>query len=175
MADAHLERLLAELGERARTEIAQVEADAAVRAAAIRDEACTRAAAHTAEALSALEAELAHRRGTELAEARRRARGALLTAQHALVGRVLDRARALAIARLAAPESKCGLDRRAAVLGSYAVGADAVIERLESGLRLTADSGHLSVDDTVDAWLESDRAAIAIELCRAVEGEGEAA
>lgn len=174
MADGHLERLLVELDERARTEIAQVEADAAARATAIRDEACRRAAVREAGALSALDAEFAHRRGSELAEARRRARGTLLTAQHALVGRVLDRARSLAITRLATPESKRDLDRRAALLGSYAMGADATIERLESGLRLTADSGHLSVDDTVDAWLESDRAAIAIELCRAVEGEAAA-
>ena len=174
MADAHLERLLAELDERARTEIAQVEADAAARATAIREEACKRAAACKVEALSALDAEFARHRGSELAEARRRARGTLLTAQHALVERVLDRARTLAVARLATPESRCGLDRRATLLASYAIGADAAIERLESGLRLTADFGHLAVNDTVDAWLESDRAAIAIELCRAVEGEAAA-
>ena len=175
MADAHLERLLAELDERARTEIGQVEADAAARATAIRDEACKRAAARKAESLSALDAEFARHRGSELAEARRRARGTLLAAQHALVDRVLDRARALAVARLASSDSNCGLDRRATLLASYAIGADPTVERLESGLRLTADSGHLEVNDTVDAWLESDRAAIAIELCRAVEGEGEAA
>ncbi|HEU4612656.1 MAG TPA: hypothetical protein VFS15_11290 [Kofleriaceae bacterium] len=46
---------------------------------------------------------------------------------------------------------------------------DASVERMSGGLRLTADGGHLSIDDTIDAWLEADRAAIAIAVCRAVE------
>lgn len=169
MADAHLERLLAELGERARVEIAQVEADAVVRADAVRARCASAVDARRDGALAALEADLERRRMSALAEARRRGRGAVLRAQHALVDRVLERVRRRAADRLARPESECGVQRRSARLRSYAIGADASVERVASGLRLTADGGHLSIDDTVDAWLDADRAAIAIDVCRAVE------
>ena len=169
MADEHLERLLAELGERAQAEIAQVGTDAETRAQSIRIDAVARAAARKAAAVADLEAEFARRRTSELAEARRRARGGVLCAQHALVDRVLDRIRMLATERLAQPLSDCGIAARSALLRSYAVTADASVERVESGIRLSADGGHLTIDDTVEAWLEADRAAIAIDVCRVVE------
>lgn len=169
MPDEHLERLLAELGERAKAEIAQVQTDAAARAESVRTGRAERANARRAEAVAALEAEFTHRRASSLAEARRRARGVVLCAQHRLVDRVLDKIRLRAAERLAEPASACGKERRAALLRSYAIGADASIECVESGIRLTADGGHLSIDDTVDAWLEADRAAIAIDVCLAVE------
>ena len=167
--DAHLERLLAELGERAQSEIAQVRTEAAARAGSIRAGCASRAEARRTEALAALDAEFSRRRMTVLAEARRRARGTVLRAQYALVDRVFREIRALATERLAQPSSDCGIQRRSALLRSYAATSDAVIERTDSGVRLTADGGHLSIDDTVDAWLDADRAAIAIDVCRAVE------
>ena len=169
MTDGHLERLLAELGERAHAEIAQVEADAAARADAIRARCASAIEARRAEALAAVEADMARRRTTTVAEARRRGRGAVLRAQHALVDRVLEKIRACAAERLAEPASACGIERRSTILRAYAVGADSAIERGIDGLRMTADHGHLSIDDTVDAWLDADRAAIAIDVCRAVE------
>ena len=169
MVDAHLERLLAELGDRAQSEIAQVRADATARAESIRAAGMAGAAARRAAALAAVDADFARRRVGALAEARRRARGAVLCAQHTLVDRVLARVRILAAARLAEPTSACGVARRSVLLRSYVVGSDAVIDRSESGIRLTADGGHLTIDDTIDAWLEADRAAIAIDVCHAVE------
>lgn len=169
MADAHLERLLAELGGRAQAEMAQVGADAAARAESMRADCVAGAAVRRAEAFAALDAEFALRRLSALAEARRRARGLVLCAQHAFVDRVLDRIRVLAIGRLADPANEYGIARRSAILRSYAVSADARIERSESGIRLTADAGHLAIDDSIDAWLEADRAAIAIDVCHAVE------
>ena len=169
MPDEHLERLLAELGERAQAEIAQVHTDATSRAAAIRCNAAAQADARRLAALQALEADLAHRTMSALADARRQARGTVLRAQHALVDRVLARARALVIEHLADPASDCGITRRAEVLRSYAMTSDAAIERGDAGIRLAADAGHLSIDDTVDAWLDADRGAIAIEVCQAVE------
>lgn len=169
MADTHLERLLAELGARAQAEIAQVEADATARAQAVRAESTARREARRAEALAALDAEFAQRRHAAIADARRRARRVVLCAQHAMVERVLARIRLLAVERLSEPASECAIARRAALLRSYAVTSDAVIERLESGIRLRADCGHLSIDDTVDAWLDADRATIAIDVCRSVE------
>lgn len=169
MSDAHLERLLAELGERAQAEITQVAADAAARAQSVREGCQVRLESRRSSALAALDSEFARRRTSALAEARRRARGAVLREQHALVDRVLGRIRRLAVERLADPASACGVARRAEVLRSYAVGADPATERVESGMRLTADGGHLLIDDTVDAWLDADRAAIAIDVCRAME------
>ena len=169
MGDAHLERLLAELGDRAQSEIAQVRADAAARAESIRAAGVAGAAARCAEALAALDADVARRRIGALADARRRARGAVLRAQHALVDRVLAKVRVLAATRLAEPISECGIARRSALLRSYAVRSDVTVDRTASGIRLTADGGHLAIDDTIDAWLDADRAAIAIDVCHAVE------
>ena len=82
---------------------------------------------------------------------------------------MVERIRQQAATQFAQPESERGFSRRCAILRSYAVSADASVERVASGLRLTADDGHLSIDDTVDAWLDADRGAIAIEVCQAVE------
>lgn len=169
MADVHLERLLQELDERARTEIAQVEADAATRAEQIRAGGTARGEARKAEALAALETEFARQRNTAVADARRRARGAVLRAQHDLVDRVLAQIRVRAAERLADPASAFGIKRRSELLRAYAVSEDASVESVESGIRVTADGGHLTIDDTVDAWLDADRAAIAIDVCHAVE------
>ena len=169
MADTHLERLLVELGARAQAEIAQVEADAVARAHTIRAASTARGEARKAEAIAALDVEFAQRRNSAIADARRRARRVVLCAQHGMVDRVLARIRRLAVERLAEPASECGVARRSALLRSYAVTSNAVIERLEDGIRLQADGGHLSIDDTVDAWLAADRAAIAIDACRSVE------
>ena len=169
MPDAHLERLLTELGARAGAEIAQVEADARARADAIRARCAAAVDARRAVAIATVDADLARRRTSALAEARRRGRGAVLRAQHALVDLVVERIRQQAARQFAQPESERGFSRRCAILRSYAVSADASVERVASGLRLTADDGHLSIDDTVDAWLDADRAAIAIDVCHAVE------
>lgn len=169
MADAHLERLLAELGERAQAEIVQVQTDAAARAESVRAGCAERTQSRRAEAVAALEAEFTHRRAISLADARRRARGAVLRAQHQLVDRVLEKIRLRAAERLAQPESARGIATRSALLRCYAMTPDASIECVTSGIRLTADGGHLSIEDTVDAWLDADRAAIAIDVCHAVE------
>jgi hypothetical protein len=41
----------------------------------------------------------------------------------------------------------------------------------ENGITIIGTQGRLVVDDSVDAWLESEHAQIAIDVCRAVEGE----
>jgi hypothetical protein len=169
LAEPHFERLLAELGARAGSELAQVQADADAEACKILSAADRRIARRRDEALAACDAEYARCRAVAAADARHAARADLLRAQHALVDRVIERARSAVAERLAETNGSRALDERVADLSSYAP-LDAVVMK-EKGITIIGTQGRLVVDDSVDAWLESERAQIAIDVCRAVEGE----
>jgi len=166
MSDEHLDRLLAELGARAGAELEQVRASAEAEASALLGAADERGAARLTAALAASDADYERRRAAAAAGARHDARGALLEAQHALVTRVLERARALVAAELAARPESPALTTRLAELSTYAVNAK--VERRD-GLVLVANEGRLVIEDTIDAWLDSERAQCAIDICQAVE------
>lgn len=170
MADEHLERLLADLGERAKSEITQATAAGQAEVEQILTAARASARDRKAKALADCESEQARSRAAALAVARRRSRGALLNAQHAFVNRALTRAAELITERLrvAGPQA---MQPRVDALMSYAAEGDAQIRRDEHGIRLTADGGHLRIDDTVDEWIERNRSELAIAICRAAEAE----
>jgi vacuolar-type H+-ATPase subunit E/Vma4 len=166
MAGAHFDRLLAGLGERAKAEIAQVRADAEEQATELRVAADRVVARRRADALAACEAEYMRRRAAAAADARHDARGTLLRAQHALVATVMSRARGMVVDRLARDGESPTVAARIAELESFA--SDGVVTS-DDGLKLVANDGRLVIDDTVDAWLDGERAQIAIDVCRAVE------
>jgi vacuolar-type H+-ATPase subunit E/Vma4 len=170
MADEHLERLLAELGERAKSEIAQ--ATTAGQAEAERILSAARANAHErmVDAVGECESEQARSRATAIAVARRRARRALLEAQHAFVNRALACGAQLVTERLRAAGPQA-TQARVDALMSYTSESDAQVRRGDDGIRLTADGGHLRIDDTVSAWLEQNRSELVIAICRAAEPE----
>lgn len=170
MVDEHLEGLLAELGERATSEIAQAAAAGQAEAEQIRAAAHASANERTAKALADCASEQARRRASETAVARRRARGVLLEAQHAFVSRALVRAKELIAERLRAAGPQA-MQARVDALVSYTADGDATVKRDEEGIRVVADGGHLHIDDTVNAWLEQNRAELAIAICRAAEAE----
>jgi hypothetical protein len=168
MADEHLERLLAELGERAKLEIAQATAAGQAEAERVRAVAELNARERIADALRICEREEAQRRAGEVAVARRRGRRALLEAQHAFVNRVLARAAELIAERLrtAGPEA---MQARVDSLLSYAADHDADVRADATGITVLADGGHLRIDDSVNAWLEQNHAELAIAVCRVIE------
>jgi vacuolar-type H+-ATPase subunit E/Vma4 len=166
MAEPHLERLLAELGERAGAEIAQVRADAESEASELLLAANRRIAAHRQDALTTCEADYARRRASAAGDARTAARGDLLRAQHALVDLVIGRARTMLAERLERERHSSSVDARVAELQSFV--PNGVVTRRD-GLQLVANDGKILIDDTIDAWLEGERARIAIEVCRVVE------
>jgi vacuolar-type H+-ATPase subunit E/Vma4 len=168
MTDAHLDRLLEELGARATAELNAVRDAAVANAADVLAAAAANVDARGAAALAACDAECERHRANALATTRREARAALLHAQHALVDRVIGRAKAIIVQRLAAESSSELLTKRSAALAAFAFGHANVVRGAE-GLRLEADDGRLTIDDTVDAWLARRRARIAIDVCRAVE------
>jgi vacuolar-type H+-ATPase subunit E/Vma4 len=170
VADEHLERLLAELGERAKSEITQATAAGQADVERILSAAHANARERMAKAVADCESEQARSRATAIALARRRARGALLDAQHAFVNRALTRAADFITDRLrvAGPQA---LQARVDALMSYTSEGDAQVRRGDDGIRLTADGGHLRIDDTVSAWLGQNRTELAIAICRAAEAE----
>src|SRR5690348_11100723 len=135
MPEAHLDRLLAELGERAGAEIAQVRADAESEASDLLLAANRRVAAKREAALIACDADRALRRAAVAANARTAARGDLLRAQHTLVGVVIDRARSIVVERLEQELESASISARIAELQSFA--PDGVVTRAD-GLRLVA-------------------------------------
>ena len=169
MADAHVERLLAELGERANAELAQAEAAARERADAVREAARRRAEAARTAIVAAAEAEEAARRAAAVANAQAAARGALLEAQHAFVARVRDAARARVTARLASAGDSEHMRARITALEAFAMTKDVRVERGPGGLELVADGRHLRIADDVDAWLAAEAPQIALDACRALE------
>lgn len=170
MADEHLERLLAELGERAKSEITQATAAGQAEVGRILSAARASARERTAKALADCEAEQARSRAAAIAVARRRARGALLEAQHAFVNRALACGAQLITERLRAAGPQA-MQTRVDALMSYAPESDAEVRRGDDGIRLTADGGRLRIDDTVSTWLEHNRSELAIAICRAAEAE----
>ena len=166
MPAAHLERLLDELGERASAEIAQVSADGDSAASELLLAAKRRVAARREIALEACETEYARRRVAAAADASNAARRDLLRAQHALVALVIERARRILVERFEREADATPLKARIAELQSFAPGG--VVSRA-NGLRLAANEGRIVIDDSIDTWLEGERAQIAIDLCRAVE------
>ncbi len=186
--DTHLDRLLAELGDRAQAELEQVRRDADAQAQAMSHAAEARAQIRTATALAECEAETMRRQANAIADARRAARGALLQAQHALVDRVCARARRRLAPRFADAANGDTMHRRLAELVTFAATTD-VEARVPSGtaidstpqwrktespnappgFTLIGDGGHVIIEDTVDAWLNANRPQIAIDVCRAVE------
>ena len=192
--DPHFERLLEELGARSRAEIDQVLQAARTRAAAIAVESNGRIAERRTEALASYDEEARRARGNAVATARRDGRRALLEAQHALIDRVLSAARDVTTRRLGLCVDADRVARRAGELLAYAgpgtvelrcrepmarqvvpaLASDARVRVVADdsapwGLTLVGDGGRLSIDDTVDAWLAGQRAAIAIDVCRAME------
>lgn len=193
--DGGTERLLHELEERARAEAAAVLGDAERQASEIRAAAASRGAERHAAAIRACDDEVSIGHAEALADARLAARRRLLEAQHAAVARVLEEVRRVAAAEAndwSVPDEI--LDARVAEVLSY-LGGDpaelhcppALVERIsalartdavsvrgdpaiEVGVRASTLDGRVTVDDTLDAWLLHDRAALAIEICRIIGG-----
>jgi vacuolar-type H+-ATPase subunit E/Vma4 len=185
-----LDRLLSELEARSRGEIDGVLADARARAAAVRRDAENKRAMRREAALTACEQELAVARRLSLAKAHARARARLLAAQQALVARVLDSARALGPLRLAAVSDEVLRARLAELLafvdtrggGATLYCHPTILSRLASmvpaevrvhedptlggGIRLLAEDGRVTVEDTLEAWFERERGALAQAICR---------
>jgi hypothetical protein len=132
-------------------------------------------------------------RNSAAAAARYEGRRRLLGSQHALVERVLTAAVEATNRKLSLCVNPEHLAKRAGELLSY-VGnvtaefrcrppiAEQIAARLDPraarvvadddapwGLTLVGDDGRLTIDDTVNAWLEAERAAIAITVCRRIE------
>jgi len=166
MAEAHFEQLLAELGERASAELAQVQTDGERLSVQVLADADARVMQRRNEALAACESEYARRRAGAAADARHAARGNLLRAQHALVATVIARARAIVAERLGREGETPAIAARVSELSSYAAGG--TVTRGD-GLSLVANEGRIVIDDSIDAWLDGERAQIAIDVCRAVE------
>ena len=169
MSDAHLDRLLAELDERVRGDIAAVDAETESRIGELRAEQNARLDADRKTALAACERQAARDEASAVAAMKRERRSALLTAQHALVDRVL--------ARVARQLAECfehsaghsGIARRAGALREFACSSDVTIDVTSGGISLVADGGHLRIHDTVDAWLVAERPRLSIEICRMME------
>lgn len=174
MPDRHLERLLADLGARAASEIAQATAAGQAEAERIRVAAQEKARELMARALADCELELARSRATEIAVKRRSARGALLDAQHAFVSRSLARAAELIAERLRGA-GRNAMQTRVDALVSYAPDANPEVRQGDDGIRVSADGGHLRIDDTVSAWLDQNRAELAIAICHAGEAANRSA
>jgi hypothetical protein len=191
--DSHFQRLLDELGARARAEIDQVSAAARTRADTVAAESAARIERRRAAVISECDEDAQRARNGAMAAARYEGRGALLASQHAFVDRVLDAARQATNQRLALCVNAERLVNRADELLSFAgngsaelrcrtpiaehivagLGADSARVVADDcapwGLTLTADDGRLCIDDTVDAWLAAERAAIAIDVCGRIE------
>lgn len=184
MADSHLDQLIAELGRRAHDELEVVAREAQARIDEIRRAARQQEDTDRGNALAALEADYERRTTVAVADARRAARAAMLSAQHGLVDRVLQRTRDIVARRFAPYAAANGsvaspagsrvdlasrLHARAEELASYASGGDADVAYAASGISLVADGGRLRIDDTVDAWLAGERRQLAIDVCRSLE------
>jgi len=191
--DAHFQRLFNELGARARAEIDQVSAAACARADAVLAESAARITHRRASAIAAADGDAQHSRNDMLAAIRHDGRRALLEAQHALVERVIGAAREATNRRLSLCLSTDRLVNRAGELLSYTGNnpaelrcrrsiAEQIASRLDVrganvvaddnapwGLTLIGDEGRFTIEDTVDAWLNAERAAIAITVCRRIE------
>lgn len=192
--DPHFERLLEELGARSRAEIDQVLEAARSRAAAIEAESTHRIAQRRAAVLASCDDDLRRASDNAVAGARLDGCRGLLEAQYALVDRILTAAREVATTRLGLCVDPDHVVRRAAELVSYAGDGNVELRCRESlarhlapalasdarvrvvagdaepwGLTVICDGGRLTIDDTVDAWLDGQRAAIAIDVVRAVE------
>jgi vacuolar-type H+-ATPase subunit E/Vma4 len=191
--DAHFQRLLGELGARAGAELDQVSAAAQARADSIRVESAARIEKRREAAIAQCDEDVQRSRNSALAAARHEGRRRLLDTQHALVERVVSAAVEATNRKLSLCVNPDRLSRRAGELLSYAGNgpaelrcrtpiAEQIAARLRPrganvvadddaawGLTLVADDGRLTIDDTVDAWLEAERAAIAITVCRRIE------
>jgi hypothetical protein len=169
MPDAHLERLLTELGERARGEITAVDADADERIASLRAEWAQRFVDERERALAECERRAASDAAGEIAALKRDRRSVLLGAQHTLVERVLARASL----SLASCFEHAGGHRAVAshidMLREFAGSPDVEVSVSSRGITMTADGGHLRIDDSIDAWLAAERPRLAIDICRMAE------
>ena len=192
--DPHFERLLEELGAHSRAEIDQVLEAARTRAAAIEAESTDRIARRRTAVLASCDEDWRRARDNAVAGARLDGRRALLEVQHALVDRTVRAAREVTTTRLGLCSDPDRVARRAAELVSYAGDGNVELRGRESvarhlapafasdarvrvvagdtepwGLTVVGDGGRLTIDDTVDAWLDGQRAAIAIDVVRAME------
>ena len=191
--DARFQRLLGELGARARAELDQVSAAAQARADSIRVESAARIEKRRGAAMAECDEDVRRSRNGALAAARHDGRRRLLDSQHALVERVVSAAVEATNRKLSLCVSPDRLLRRAGELLSYIGSGPAelrcrtsIAEHIAAqlgprdakvvadddapwGLTLVGDDGRLTIDDTVGAWLEAERAAIAIAVCQRIE------
>lgn len=193
-----VEPLLAELAQRASAEAEARLSAARAEADRIREAGAALRQARREEALAHSEAEAWRCGQPELARATREARQRVLGARRALVDRVLAGALSLMRARAerSAPpvewlrlrvaevlsftggsevELQCPAGWVAA-LGAVVVGRPNVrvvpAPEAATGLRALDPESRLTVDDTADGWLRRERAALAIDICRAAEEGG---
>lgn len=194
MLDEQVDRLLADLAARSRTEIEETLVDARASAARTMADTERHKAERRADAFRFIDADAAVQRAQALADARRAALGDLLRSQYAAVDRIIAVTRERVAARLATDVELPGLRPRIAALLEY-VGdvparircRDALAVRLSSalppkcrvivdtsedalpGFVITDEDGRVTIDDTVDAWLARERPRIAIEVRSAME------
>lgn len=169
MVEAHLDRLLAELDERARADIAAVAAETASRIGTMRADQSARLEAERRSALAACERQAACDQASAVAAMKRERRSALLMAQHGLVERVLARVTVQLAGCFEHTAGHAGITRRADMLREFACSSDVSIVVSSNGISLVADGGHLRIHDTVDAWLAAERPRLSIEICRMME------
>ena len=190
MEDDHLRRLLAELDDRSNAEIEQVRSEGRAAVDTIRRDAAQRTAERERAAIASCVEECARQRAESLAAARRQARADLLVAQHALVDRVIARVRSEMDERFSARCALPALFRRVDDLRSYAPDDVtvtcraklagplraarpslhvAVDEDVSWGVLLTTADGHMSIADTVDAWLDEQHRILAMKICLDLE------
>lgn len=190
-----VEPLLAELAQRAAAEAEARLSAARAEAGRIREAGAAGRQARRDQAIASSEAEAWRCGQPELARATREARQRVLKARWALVDRVL--AAALSMMRERAERSAPPVEwlrvRVAEVLSfaggsevelqcpaGWAVALGAVVAAhpnvrvvpapaAATGLRALDPETRLTVDDTADGWLRRERAALAIEICRAAE------
>jgi vacuolar-type H+-ATPase subunit E/Vma4 len=191
--DSRFERLLDELGTRARAETDQVLATARARATAVAAESTARIEQRRTAAIESCDAEASHARNAALSKARHEGRRALLAAQHAFVDKILDASRGATHRKLGLCANTERLVSRSEELASFSGNGTTEVrcrtpmaQQITSGLgrrgvrvipddeapwglTLVADNGRLVIEDTVDAWLSSQRAAIAIDGCHRIE------
>lgn len=188
--DEHLDRLLAELGERSNAEIAKIQSEGRAAVDTIRRDVAARIAKGRDAAIAACEAESAERRAEAIAAARSRARSSLLRAQHTLVDRVLDLARAESASRFASACVVPTLVARTRDLLTYVPEDGAVVrcraqlsqwlrspiapvkvaddDAADWGVIVSTSDGRLVVDDTVTTWFQREQPTLSMTICRRV-------
>jgi len=160
--DSSFQRLLEELGTRARAEIEQVAAAARERNAALSN------ARHAGRrTLLAAQHALVERVLDASGKATIRKLGLCVN-----VERLVSRADELAAyAGNGAVEVRCQTALAEQITSRLGCRQVRVVsdDAAPWGLTLTADGGRLVIEDTVDAWLAARRSAIAIDVCRRIE------